>query len=168
MIASTHWAILVAQNHKRVVEALIDRCYPHFVPLIEQLTIVRGRHERDFKPLLGEYIPIGVTATWKSLLSIRGVAGMLLNESGTPAQVLPREMERLRAMCDLDGKLKPEPLPPEYEFQYGESVRVRSGPFVGFTAKFDGKTKRGDLSAILVLFGKETSVVFKKGDLLAV
>lgn len=118
------------------------------------------------KPLLGEYVLFAVSSVWKTLLSIRGVSGMLLNEAGYPAQVLPRELERLRAMCDGDVLRVVEP-DVKKEVKYGDPVKATSGPFANHFGRYLEKTKRGD-AALFFLFGREQRVEFKRGDLIAV
>lgn len=168
MIVSTSWGVLVVQQqrHKLLAEALTSRGVGYFIPVVEELTISRGRHERAYKPLLGEYVLFAVSSIWKTLLSIRGVSGMLLNEAGYPAQVLPRELERLRLMCDGDI-LRPIVSKVVGELEYGDRVKATSGPFQNHFGKYYGKTKRGD-AALFLLFGREQRVEFKRGDLIAV
>lgn len=167
-IISSHWGVLVAQRHSigAVDDALTIRGVDHFIPLIETLLIVRGRHVREQRPMLGDYIPIAIDAAWKSLIRLRGVAGILLNEIGFPAQVMPTEMLRLHDMCD-DCVYRSTMI--DESFAYGQRVTPKDGPFVYYTGRYDGKAnKRGDDAALFLCFGREQRVVFKPGDLLAV
>lgn len=117
--------------------------------------------------MLGDYIPIAIDAAWKSLIRLRGVAGILLNEIGFPAQVLPHEMNRLHAMCD--DCVYRSTLQEDEGFAYGQRVTPRDGPFVYYTGRYDGKAnRRGDEAALFLCFGREQRVVFKSGELLAV
>lgn len=168
-IVSVSWGVIIAQHqrNKLVSEALVNLGIEHFIPLIESLSIVRGRHVREQRPLLGEYIPIAINKDWKSLLRVRGVTGILLNELGFPAQVLPREMDRLHAMCD--GGLYRSTNVEAGGFEYGQRVSPRDGPLSSQTGRYDGKVnRRGDNAALFLLFGVEKRIVFKAGDLLAV
>jgi len=168
-VVSSHWGVLVAQRHcvSAVDERLTQRGVDHFIPKIETLMIVHGRHVREQRPMLGDYIPIAIDAAWKSLIRVRGVASILLNELGFPAQVLPSEMDRLHAMCP-DGCLH-SIMEDESGFTYGQRVTPKDGPFVYYTGRYDGKAnKRGDEAALFLCFGREQRVVFKPGDLLAV
>jgi len=170
LINSTSWGVLVVQpsRHSAVAEALTSRGVDHFIPAIEDLTIVRGRHQRAMRPLLGEYVLIAICSIWKSLIRIRGVSGILLNESGMPAQVLSHELQRLREMCPHDVFHVPVvEVEADVELQYGQNVRANYGPFANHVGKYWGKTKRGD-AALFFLFGREQRVEFKSGDLLAV
>lgn len=165
-IVSTSWGVLVAhhQRFKKVDEVLTERGIDHFIPLIETLMIRRGRHVRQMRPLLGDYILIAICSAWNSLLSIRDVRGIMLNELGYPAQVLPREMDRMREMCDLG--VYHSSVVEESGFEYGQRVSPKTGPLAYHVGRYDKKTKRGD-SALFVLFGQEQRVIFKRGDLLA-
>jgi transcription antitermination factor NusG len=168
LISSTSWGVLIARHQRQTVvsEALSARGVEHLIPMMEVLKIVRKRHVRDLRPLFGEYIPFAVSSVWKSLLGIRDVAGMLLNESGFPAQVLPLEVERLRELYRVNT-VRQEKIQ-SGELMLGEFVIPRCGPFINFQGKYDGETKRGADVALFVLFGRETRVEFNKGDLLAV
>ena len=169
MIVCSSWGILLSQHQrvKLVSEALTVLGVDHFIPLIESLKIVRGRHIRERRPLLGNYIPFAVDASWKSLMRLRGVAGIMLNDCWLPAQVLQSEMERLHAMCD--DSVYRSSVVEKHGFEYGQRVSPKEGPFAYHTGRYDGKAnKRGDVAALFQLFGREQRVVFKSGDLLAV
>lgn len=166
-ISSSSWGVIVA-NHKqtrRVGEALFSLGIEHFIPKIESLTIRNGRHERSMYPLLGDYILTAITSKWKIMLRIREVSGIIMNCDGFPAQVLPEELKRLHEMCDDAGIH--HPVKYNGEFEYGQRVTPKTGPFAYHIGRYDKKTRRGD-SALFSLFGREQRVIFKKGDLLAV
>lgn len=154
------------QRNKLVADALISRGVPHFIPMLEVLTIVRGRHERAYRPLLKEYILFAMYSGWKELLSVRGVAGMLFNCDGWPAQVLPVEVERLQAMCP-DGIATTEAAV-VLGFHYGQKVSPKEGLFAGHVGRYFGEAKDGKDIALFALFGRESKAFFGKGDLLAV
>lgn len=155
------------QSYTAVGKSLLSFGVDYFIPMIETLTVVHGRRVREQRPLLGDYIPIAITGVWKSLLSVRGVRGILLNTDGLPAQVLPGEMNRLREMCNEDGVYQTT----EEEaagFSYGQRVTPKDGPFVYHVGRYDRRTKRGNDVALFCLFGGEKQVTFKCGELLAV
>jgi transcription antitermination factor NusG len=133
--------------------------------MIETLLVVRGRHVREQRPLLGDYMLTSISSGWKSLIAIRGVAGILLNDSGFPAQVLPHEMQRMRSACD--GDVYRSSVIEEQGFEYNQKVSPKEGPFACHVGRYDIRTKRGD-SARFWLFGREQRVTFKSGDLVAV
>lgn len=167
-ITSTSWGCIVAhyQQVKLVGGALSSRGIEHFIPLIESLSIVRGRHLRDHRPLLGEYIPVAISNGWRDLLQLRGVHGILLNESGFPAQLLARELEWLRGQCD-NGVYR-RTIPTETGFIYGQRVTPATGPLANRVGHYDRQTRRGEDIALFLLFGSEKKVTFKSGELLAV
>jgi len=165
-IVSTSWGVLVAHHmrYRKVDEILTERGVDHFIPLIETLMISHGRHVRQMRPLLGDYILIAVCSAWKSLLRIREVRGIMLNELGYPAQVLPFEMDRMRLMCE--GDVCRSSVVEDGGFEYGQRVSPKAGPLGGRVGRYDKKTKRGD-SALFVLFGQEQRVIFKQGELVS-
>jgi transcription antitermination factor NusG len=166
VIASSSWGVLVAhhQRTKAVGEELIVRGIDHFIPVEEVTTITRGRRVANFQPIFGEYIFIAVTAAWRSLANIKGVAGFLLNELDFPAQVLPHEMDRMRAMCDGDLM---RPKPQKSRFSYGQLVAPQTGPLAFQVGVYDHQTKRGNDDAIFTFFKEEQHIVFRKGELVA-
>lgn len=168
MIISSSWGVLVAhhQQTKLVGEALSSKNIDHFIPKIESLSIKRGRHVRELRPMLGDYILVSISSIWKSMIRIRGVAGMIMNCEGFPAQVLSGELKRMHDMCDDAGVYHSEVVVDE--FQYGQRVTPRDGPFINFVGTFDYKNKRGEDVARFTLFGHDQKVIFKNGDLLAV
>jgi len=167
VIVSSSWGVLVSrhQRQKLVSEALTFRGIDHFIPLVETLMIRNGRHVREMRPLLGDYILIAICPIWKSLLNIHEVRGIMLNELGYPAQVLPNELERMRAMCS-DVGVYTSSVVEKGGFVYGQRVSPKAGPLAHHVGRYDKKTKRGD-SALFVLFGQEQRVMFKQGELLA-
>lgn len=164
VIVSSSWGVLVAQHqrHALVSKALTELGNDHFIPIIETLSIDHGRHIRGRRPLLGDYIPFAVSSIWKSLMRIRGVRGILLNDLGFPAQVMPKEMEQLRSICADAHNFVTR------GFEYGQRVSPRDGPFNYHIGRYDHKNKRGEDVALFQLFGQEQRVMFKAGDLLAV
>jgi transcription antitermination factor NusG len=169
MIISSSWGVLVAhhQQTKLVSVALTSKDIEYFIPKIESLTIVRGRHSRELRPMLGDYILVSICSIWKTMMGIRGVRGMIMNCDSLPAQVLPDEMKRMHDMCDDAGVYHSE-IVEAGGFLYGQSVTPRDGPFLNFVGKYDSQNKRGELIADFTLFGRDQKVTFKNGDLLAV
>ena len=168
MIASSSWGVLVAQHPQKVGAvgiALQDLSIDHYIPIEEKTHIINGRRVDRRTPVLGEYVLVAITGKWRETLRIRGVSGMLMDCDDYPAQVLPHEMERLRAFYGNGIYRKPEKII-KSGFTYGEKVTPKSGPFALHTGKYDGKTRRGD-AAVFLLFGREQRVTFKQGELIA-
>jgi transcription antitermination factor NusG len=167
VIASTSWGVLVAE-HQRVNLAqasLVSRNIDHFIPLKEIIRVVRGRRVREMRFFLGNYILIAITSSWRKLMHDRGVAGLLMNELGYPAQVLPRELAYLREIC-VNGVYRPRLDDCRFGFRRGDSVVASDGPFTGFVGRFDDANEKRE-TAIFNLFGQETKVSFAPGKLIA-
>lgn len=161
------WGVLVAQ-HQRVKlaqQSLVAQNVDHFIPLEENLCVVRGRHIRENKPMLGNYILIAVTEIWQSLMRMRGVAGILMSDDGFPAQVLPSEINYLRSIC-VNGVYRPRMIKSQRGFTYGQRVTPQHGPFAHHVGRYENPTKDGD-TALFMLFGYEQKVSFKPGNLVA-
>lgn len=167
MIASTSWGVLVAlhQCHRLVKENLSARQIDHFVPMEKRCRIVRGKRQEYLYPLFGRYVLCAITSMWCDLRHMRGVAGMLVNESGYPAQVVQGEVERIKEFCQGDVFRLPETTN-VVGFSYGQRVTPKAGPLVYHVGRFDCSKRSGD-AAIFNLFGREQKVFFRKGDLIA-
>lgn len=168
-IVSTSWGVLVArhQQTKLVAAELTSLGTEHFIPKIEILTIKHGRHYRELRPMLGDYILTSISVTWRSMRRVRGVVGIIMNSDGFPAQVLVPELRRMHEMCDDAGIYHSE-IEGDKGFEYGQRVTPKAGPLAYQIGKYDSKNKRGDLSALFTLFGRDQKVTFKAGDLIAV
>lgn len=101
------------------------------------------------------------------MLRIRGVAGMIMNCDGFPAQVVMSELQRMHEMCDDCGTFKSS-ITESGGFEYGQDVTPNGGPFAHYVGKYESRNKRGEDIALFSLFGQDQKVVFKPGDLLAV
>jgi transcription antitermination factor NusG len=164
------WGVIVAQpqRHRVVAENLTSLGNDHFIPMVETLSVVRGRHHRRKFPLFGRYVLVEITAHWRKLRRLQGVSGMLLDPCGQPSLIEPERLDYLRTFCD--GNLfKPpgaEVVKPA-ALVYGQHVSPKTGPFQDFIGTYDGLAPRKMEAAIFFMFGREQRVEFKRGDLIA-
>lgn len=123
---------------------------------------INGRHSSRFVPVLGRYILFKIDEQWQRIQHLRGIDGVLLDVEDQPGLVLPNELSRLRYLCqeNIVNKRK-------IGFEYGDRVTPKSGPFAHFVGIFDGSLSKGREVAVFSLFGRESKVVFKRGDLIA-
>jgi transcription antitermination factor NusG len=166
IVTSSSWGVLVAlhQCQRIVGESLAAKRIEHFIPMIERQRIVRGKCISVLHPLFGRYVLVTINSIWREMKSMRGVAGMLVNEKGFPAQVLPKEVERIRQLCPEN--VYKENVIQFTGFVYGQRVTPKTGPLAFHVGKFDSSRSSGE-SAIFTLFGQEQKVIFRKGDLIS-
>jgi transcription antitermination factor NusG len=167
MITSTSWGVIVAlhQCQRVVSDGLTARQIEHFIPMEKRWRVVRGRRSDVHYPLFGRYILTTICSAWREIKNMRGVAGMLCNEDGFPAQCLTHEVERIRKLCNNNVFIEEDNCKVA-GFVYGQRVTPKSGPLAFHVGKFDS-VKRSSEAAIFNLFGREQKVVFRKGDLIA-
>lgn len=165
-LSSTSWGAIIAHQacHAKIGDELKLLGVEYFRPVEEKLRVVCGRRVRHYHPILGNYLLLSVTLKWRSVFSIKGVLGWIMNESGWPAQVLPCELQRLRELCPDGVARKSDQV--IAGFKYGDKVMPNDGPFHFHVGTYEGKTRRGD-AARFTLFGREQRVIFKPGTLVA-
>lgn len=157
MVAKQNRALAVGSSLKKLE---VD----HFIPRVEKRYVVQGRNIRERQPLLGNYVLVAVTQCWREVLRLRDVHGMLMNECGFPAQVLPCELAQLRAICPDGVYGGREHLTDG--FVYGAKVLAVKGPLTRLTGRYIGRFGKNREEALFSLFGREQKVVFKRGELI--
>lgn len=169
MTAEPLWGVLLSQHkrHKLAVEGLTDYSIPYFQPLIEDVTIINGRHVHKQRPLLGRYILFMITDIWKTLASLRGVSGMLIDvDKMFPAIVVDEALDAIRSMC-VNNVYCPRIVEARKGFVYGQRVTTETGPMAYHVGRYDGITSKRREAALFNLFGREQRVTFKAGELIA-
>ncbi len=163
------WGVAVAepQRYRVAQESLSASSFETFTPIIEHLSIVRGRHVRHKTPMFGRYILVVINDTWKAILALRGISGMLLTADNKPALVDAKEIEAVRAIC-VNGVYRNPEIQTDGMLRYGQRVRTKAdGPFAWQVGTYDGRVGRKKEAAIFYLFGRDQRVVFKRGQLIA-
>lgn len=161
------WGVVVAepQRHRLATESLIAAGIDYFMPMLERLNISKGRHERERYPLFGRYIITAITDQWPSLFGMRGISDMLLTANRVPALVDEDRVEHIRALCV--NNIFREPRAQKGALMYGQKVTPKAGPLAYHTGSYDCRIGKNREAAIFTLFGAETRVIFKRGELQA-
>lgn len=167
------WGVLVAENqrHRILKESLDAESVEYFLPMVETTSVVRGRHVRSYHPLFGRYVFVALNDLWQRMLSLRGVAGILLTpdtegEYPAPALACPKQIEYIKTQCvnniyrSTDDKVRGG-------FVYGQHVRPKEGPLEWHVGAYDGRAGKNKYAALFNIFGREQRVIFKRGDLIA-
>ncbi len=162
------WGVALAQpqRHRLATDSLRELGVEYFLPKIERMAVVNGRHYRHKSPLLGRYIPFIITDYWRAILSLRGISGMLLNaEKDQPALVKEDQIEAIKAIC-VNGVYR-EPIVEAAPLVYGQRVTPKTGPLHSHVGRYDGRKGKKREAALFMLFGREQRITFKKGELVA-
>lgn len=116
-------AFNVARRH------LTRQGFVNFAPTAEATRRQRGGFRTLQAPLFPGYIFVASddhAQRWRAINSTYGVS-RIVSFSGIPAPLPKGFIAALRARCDADGRILPEPEPPA--FSLGEDVRITVGPF---------------------------------------
>ena len=159
----SNYTVIVAQQQRVNVAAqsLRESEFEFFLPKIEKVSVVNGRHRRMLVPLFGRYILVCLNAAWRELVRLRGVASMMLTNNGDPVRVLQYELDNLRSLCP-NGVMRQ--VTSDSGFIRGQLVTTHQGAFAERVMRYEKQDRHGDM-AIFSLFGREQRVVFKQGEL---
>jgi transcription antitermination factor NusG len=156
------------QRHRVASEQLSENRFQFFLPWREEIRVARGRSRRIRIPYFGRYIFVVICDAWESILTMRGIAGMLLHpESLRPWLVNAADLDRVRALCDGHNVVH-EPIKPVRGLCYGDLVYPKDGPLANIRGVYDAKVGKKREAAVFNMFGREQRVVFRRGELQAV
>ena len=154
--------VVESQRHRLATASLSANGFEYFLPLEETSKIEHGRYVKKRKPLLGPYLFVLLAEQWRWILSLRGIAGMILTPELEPAVV---DINQLASFGFKDRKNIKQRAVVTNKLQVGQTVRPTSGPFLYMTGTYDGLVNNTHEAALFRIFGNETRVVFAKGEL---
>lgn len=93
--------------------------------------------------------------TWYLITETAGISGFVSANPRHPVPLPEEEMNRILRTMD-DQKEKPKP---KIEFEIGQKVRIKEGPFTNFEGTVeDVNPEKGILKIIVPIFGRSTPV----------
>lgn len=107
------------------------------------------------RPVMPGYVFAGLVppVDFYGLNNLPGVARVLTNEAG-PAELDPREIDRLRAGADSNGRVEiPKASCARLPYRPGAVVKIKAGPFQGFTGPVETDDGKTFLGVSLEIFG---------------
>ena len=125
------------------------------IPTEEETEVRNGRRREVTKKILPGYVLVQMNMndqTWNIVRNTPGITGFV--GSGNKPSPLPQdEVDRiLKQMSTETPRIT-------IGFRHGQSVRVIDGPFIDFMGVVDDiNEKRGKVTVLLSLFGRETPV----------
>lgn len=148
-----YWSVLVTQprSEKTVVEHLSRQGFGHYLPLLSQMRVVKGKKVTELVPLFPRYVFVRIEQDrWYSLKGTRGVSKLLTVDS-QPQRISDAVIAQLKA--------NEEELPNVQSFwTLGERVRVMSGVFAGMLGIYSGSSRADRERVLLSILGRETLV----------
>lgn len=125
------------------------------VPTEETVELKDGKRVEKVRKMFPGYVFIEMLLDDESWYVIRGTPGVakFIGTKVSPTPVLDKEMQRVLKQIGV----KEEKL--EIAFERGESVRIISGPFRGYTGSIDEvNAQKGKLKTLISIFGRDTPV----------
>ncbi len=133
-----------------------DKIFRVLVPMEDVVVVKDGKSKQMSRKLFPSYVLVEMIMDDQSWYVVRhtpGVTGFV----GAGAHPLPLSDEEVRDVLVKVGELEAETPQIVVECQVGDSVRVKSGPFVGAVGVVsDVNTSTGKVKFVLSVFGRET------------
>ena len=134
---------------------LKDKVFKVLVPEEEIVELKGSKRIEKKRKMFPGYVFLEMVLTDESWYAIRQTPGVarFIGTKVQPTPVSDREMQRVLKQIGV----KEERL--EVAFEQGESVRVISGPFRGYTGTVDEiNSDKGKLKVLINIFGRDTPV----------
>jgi transcriptional antiterminator NusG len=134
---------------------LKDKVFKVLVPEEEIVELKGSKRIEKKRKMFPGYVFLEMVLTDESWYAIRQTPGVarFIGTKVQPTPVSDREMQRVLKQIGV----KEEQL--EVAFERGESVRVISGPFRGYTGTVDEiNSDKGKLKVLINIFGRDTPV----------
>lgn len=145
-----------ANLEKRVSSmGMEDKIFKVIVPVEEQIEVKDGRRRIVQRRIFPGYVLVQLILTddsWYVVRNTPGVTGFV----GAGNKPTPLDIDEVESILGQMGVEKPRP---KIDFEIGENVKVRSGPFEGFVGSIeDIDGEKGKIRVLVSMFGRETPV----------
>lgn len=145
-----------ANLEKRVESMQMEgQIFKVFVPMEEQIEVKEGKRRIIQRKIFPGYVLVQLILTDDSWYVVRNTPGVtgFVGSGGKPTPLDQAEVESILRQMGID---RPKP---KIDFEIGESVKVRSGPFEGFVGVIDDiNAEKGKVKVLVSMFGRETPV----------
>jgi len=135
-------------------EGLKDRVFQVLLPMEETVEIKGGKRVEKTRKMFPGYVFLEMILDEKTWYLIRQTSGVarFIGTKVRPTPVSEKEMQRVLKQLGKEERL-------EVTFEKGESVRVISGAFRGYTGTVDEiNAEKGKLKVLINIFGRDTPV----------
>jgi transcription termination/antitermination protein NusG len=140
-----------------------DRIFEVVIPLEDVVELKSGKRQVVSRKVFPGYLMVRMGLdddSWYVVRNTPGVTGFV-GLGARPTPLSRREVENILAV-KVEGAGPPKKTRPRLEYEVGESVRVREGPFADFSgtiAEINEDQLR--LKVLVNIFGRETPVEFE-------
>ncbi len=150
----------VKTNLEKRVESMgmQDKIFRVIVPEEEETDIKNGKKKVVKRKVFPGYVLVELILTddsWYVVRNTPGVTGFVGSSgSGTkPVPLEPEEVEKILKRIGMDEKRI------DIDFEIGEKVRVKEGPFADYTGAIEEIDKdKGKVKVLVNMFGRDTPV----------
>jgi transcriptional antiterminator RfaH len=159
MEVAVFWA--VARFHQQrehlAIECLRLNGFEVYVPRVKEKRLLRGRKVSVAVALFQGYGFVRIEQQFHVVRKTPGVIDLVMNLE-RPAKVPDEEIDKLRARERHGVVVLPPKPPPLPDFAPGDRLRVRVGPFVGFSGIYQGQAPRDRVLVLLAMLGGQRAV----------
>ena len=139
---------------------LEDEVFEIYIPLEEVVEFKNGKKNVVTKKLFPGYLFVRMflsDATWSCVRNTEGVTGFV-GAGSKPTPLSKRDMEKFFAVS-AEAEDSTRRSRPKLDWEVGESLRVKDGPFADFTATIaEINEDQLKLKVLVNIFGRETPV----------
>jgi transcriptional antiterminator NusG len=140
-----------------------DRIYEIVIPMEDVVEFKGGRKQTVQKKVFPGYLLVRCDMdddTWFCIRNTPGVTGFVgQSQKGQKPTPLSRKEVETFLSAKGDGQEAPKRKAPKLEYEVGEGVRVKEGPFADFTGVIDDiNVDHMKLKVLVNIFGRETIV----------
>lgn len=133
-----------------------DRIFRVLVPIEEKVYIKEGKTKRIRRKIFPSYVLVEMILEDQSWYVVRHTPGVtgFVGSGNHPIPLTPREVEEIMNKLGKDAKPKVE-----VDFQVGDIIQVKSGPFAGHAGPVvEIDADKGKIKFSVTVFGRETVV----------
>lgn len=150
----------VKANLEKRVESMgmADKIFRVVVPEEEETEIKNGKKKVVKRKVFPGYVLVEIVMTddsWYVVRNTPGVTGFVgsAGAGSKPTPLLPEEVTALMKRMGVEEKRV------DVDYEIGETVRVKEGPFSNFTGSIEEMDKdRSKLKVLVNMFGRDTPV----------
>jgi len=137
---------------------MADKIFRVVVPEEEETEIKNGKKKVVKRKVFPGYVLVEIVMTddsWYVVRNTPGVTGFVgsAGSGSKPTPLLPEEVTLLLKRMGVEEKRV------DVDYEIGETVRVKEGPFANFTGSIEEMDKdRAKLKVLVNMFGRDTPV----------
>ena len=158
--AQRRWYVALTEGGRERTAAgwMVGYGVSFYLPMVFKTEVCRGRQRSVSRAMFPGYLFVHVARTerrWQRMRTAPGIRDMLAFD-GHLATLTDLDIEDIRFVEAECGAAVTQGS--AHEFEPGEVVRVRKGPFASFNGRIDDLDDHERISLLLSIFGRETRV----------